>query len=174
MSLEIIPVWKEVTPELEAELAEFWATNQIITDAAQAAARAKWVVCVARCGQGALVGVSTVLPRVMPRLRQPMYYYRNFIVADFREQPLAASFLARTREVLQEYNLALPAPRCLGIVIEHHDQPLTAGRHEAQWQEGPVFIGYSPKGLPLRAWYFEGARLFAPAPIGRKVIARAH
>jgi hypothetical protein len=171
MSLEIISVWKEITPELEAELVEFWVSNQAITDEKQAAERAKWVVCVARSEQGALVGVSTALPRVVPRLRQPMYSYRNLIVAEFRDEQLAAAFLAKTKDVLQEYTLALPAPRCLGIIIELENPALAAQRNEAQWKEGPTFIGYSPRGLPLRAWYFEGVRLFAPAPMKRRPVA---
>jgi hypothetical protein len=166
VSLEIIPVWKEITPELEAELVEFWLSNKVIADEQRAVERAKWVVCLARSEQGAIIGVSTALPRVVPRLRQPMYVYRNLIVADFRNEQLAAAFLDKTRQVLQAYNLALPEPRCLGIMIANPG--LAAHRNEAQWQEGPTFIGYSPRGLPLRVWYFDGARLFAPAPLRQR------
>lgn len=163
MSLEVIPVWKETTPETEAELVEFWLANKALADAQQAAARAKWAVCIARSEQGAIIGVSTAHPRVVPRLRQPMYHYRNFIAAEFRGEELAASFLVRTKEALQAFNLALPQPRCLGIIIELDDHSPAARRSEAQWAEGPTFIGYSPKGLQLRAWYFDAVSLFAPS-----------
>jgi hypothetical protein len=172
VSLEIIPAWKKITPELEAELVKFWIDNKAIVDEKRASERAKQVVCFARNEQGAIVGVSTAHPRIVPRLRQPMYYYRNYIAADFRGQQLAAPFLLKSREVLQEYNLALSKPLCLGIIIELKNQSLAAHRNEAQWSEGFTFIGYSPKGLHLRISYFDGVRLFAPAP-AKKAAAKA-
>lgn len=172
MSLEIIPVWKKITPELEAELVEFWISNKAMADKKLAAERAKQAVCIARSEKGEIIGVSTAHPRIVPRLRQPMYYYRNFIAADYRGKQLAAPFLEKTKETLQEFNLALPKPLCLGIIIELENKGLAAHRNEAQWKEGFTFIGYSPKGLHLRVWYFEGVRLFAPAPMRKVAKAR--
>lgn len=174
MSLEIIPVWKKITPELEAELVQFWLTNKAIGDEKLAAERARQVVCLARSEQGAIIGVSTVQPRIVPRLRQPMYYYRNFIVADYRGRQLAAPFLKKTQDVLQDFNLALPKPNCLGIIIELENKSLAEHRNEAQWKEGFTFIGYSPKGLHMRVWYFDGVRLPPPAPLKRPARARAN
>jgi len=172
VSLEIIPVWKKITPELEAELVEFWVENKAISDRAQAAERAKQVACLVRSEEGKIVGVSTAHPRIVPRLRQPMYYYRNFIAEAFRGKQLAPPFLEKTKQALQDYNLALTKPLCLGIIIELENKSLAAHRNEAQWNEGFTFIGYSPKGLHLRVWYFEGVRLFAPAAIKKGTKAR--
>jgi hypothetical protein len=172
MTLEITPVWKQITPELEAELTQFWIDNRAIADDQGAVERARQVVCLARSEQGVIVGVSTAHPRFVPRLRQPMYYYRNFIAADFRGRQLAPAFLLKTKEVLQSYNLALSEPRCLGIIIELENQSLAAHRNEAQWREGFTFIGYSLRGLPLRVWYFEGARLSAPVLMKQVAEAR--
>jgi len=174
MALEITPVWKQITPELEAELTQFWIDNHAIADEQSASERAGQVVCLARCEQGAIVGVSTAHPRFVPRLRQPMYYYRNFIAADFRGRQLASAFLLKTKEVLQAYQLALPQPRCLGIIIELENQSLAAHRNEAQWREGFTFIGYSLKGLPLRVWYFEGVRLFSTVHVNPVAKARSN
>lgn len=172
MSLEIIPVWKQITPELKSELVQFWLDHKAIGDATQAAERVQQVVCLVRSESGEIVGVSTAHPRIVPRLRQPMYYYRNFIAEDFRGKQLGLPFLQKSREVLQEFNLAQPKPVCLGIILELENKSLAAHRNEAQWPEGPTFIGYSPKGLHLRVWYFDGVRLFAPAPL-KKAAARA-
>ena len=131
------------------------------------------MVCLVRSEKGEIVGVSTVQARIVPRLRQPMYYYRNFIVADYRGKQLAVPFLKKTQDVLQEYNLALPKPNCLGIIIELENKSLAAHRNEAQWKEGFTFIGYSPKGLHLRVWYFDGVKLFPPAPLKKAAKARA-
>lgn len=172
MSLEVIPVWKQITPELETELVRFWLDNKAIVDEKRAAERAQQVACLVRSEKGDIVGVSTAHARIVPRLRQPMYYYRNFIAEDYRGRQLARPFLQKTKDVLQDYNLALPKPLCLGIIIELENNSLAAYGSQAQWNEGPTFIGYSPKGLHLRVWYFEGARLFAPAPL-KRVAAKA-
>jgi hypothetical protein len=180
MAATVSKVWKNVSPELEAELVRFWTENGAIGAENAAAMRAKQVVCIARDEKGALVGASTAHPRIVPRLRQPMYYYRNFIAEGARGQQLAPEFLEQSKQVLQEYNLGLSKPLCLGIIIELENKGLAAHRNEAQWKEGFTFIGYSPKGLTLRVWYFEGVKLFAPArlkrPAGagqRRVAARA-
>ena len=175
MSVEISPVWKQVSPELEAELVHFWVKHNAITDEALAGKRAQQVACLARSPQGEIVGVSTAEPRVVPRLRQPMYYYRNFIAADFRGQQLARTFLEKTKREIGDpeilgnaaINLALPKPRCLGIVIELENEALAAHHDLAQWRSGFTFIGYSPRGFQMRVWYFEGVRLLPPARLRR-------
>lgn len=173
MSLEILPVWQQITPGLEAELVRFWCSHRAIADEKQAAARARQVACIARDDSGAIIGVSTAHPRIVPRLRQPMYYYRNFIAEGFRGRQLAAPFLLKTKQVLQDHDLALPTPVCLGIIIELENESLAAHRNDAHWSDtGFTFIGYSPKGLHLRVWYFEGARLFPPAPLNKLAEAR--
>jgi len=172
VSLDIISVWKNITPELEAELVDFWINNKAMADKKLAGERAKQAVCIARGEKGEIVGVATAHPRIVPRLRQPMYYYRNFIAADYRGKQLAVPFLEKTKQVLQEYNLGLPKPLCLGIIIELENKGLAAHRNEAQWKEGFTLIGYSPKGLHLRVWYFEGVKLFAPTPVKKAVRGR--
>ena len=177
MAASVSQVWKQVSPELEAELVAFWKKNNAIGADKDAAQRAKQVVCVARDEKGELVGASTAHPRIVPRLRQPMYYYRNFIAESARGQQLAPLFLEQSKQALQAYNLGLSKPLCLGIIIELENKALAAHRNEAQWKEGFTFIGYSPKGLTLRVWYFDGVKLFAPAPLKKparqRVPARA-
>ncbi len=173
MALEIIPVWKQITPELETELVDFWVKNKALGDAKQAAQRAKQVACIARSEQGEIVGVSTAMPRVVPRLKQPMFYYRNFITEGYRGQQLAPPFLEKTKQALQAYNSAQEKPVCLGMLIELENKALAAHRNEAQWKEGFTFIGYSPKGLHMRVWYFDGARVGPPRTAKKRAKAGA-
>ena len=172
MATSVIPVWKKVTPELEAELVAFWTKHKAIGEG-DAAQRAKQVVCIARDEQGELVGVSTAHPRIVPRLRQPMYYYRNFIAEGVRGQKLGREFLETSKLTLQDYDLALSRPLCLGVVVEVENKILAAAHSEAIWPGDFVFIGYSPKGLTLRVWYFKDAKLFAPAPLKKPARQRA-
>jgi hypothetical protein len=173
VATKITTVWKKVSPELETELVEFWNSHKAVGNDADPTKRAKQAVCIARDDKGQLVGVSTAHPRIVPRLRQPMYYYRNFIAEPARKQKLGTAFLEHSRKALQDFNVAQSKPLCLGMIIELENKPLAAHRNEAQWKEGFTFIGYSPKGNPLRVSYFDGIKLFPPAQIKKTAAKKA-
>lgn len=164
MSIELISVWKQVTPELEAELVEFWMRNQAIADSGIATTRARQAVCIARDQDGGLAGVGTALVRVLQRLRQPAYYYRQFFAPTFRGKGQAIPFFNHARGILQQYNASLPSPESLGVLLELESAMLASHYNQAYVAAADsTFIGYSPRGLQLRMSYFENARLFPPA-----------
>lgn len=160
----IIPVWKDVNPELSAELVDLWSRNQAIPDPDKAKLRARQAVCVARDASGAICAVGTAIVRILPRLRQPMYYYRQFFAPEFRGQKQAIPFLNRARQVLQDYNAALAEPEALGVLLELESR-LLATHYTRAYEPAAdsTFIGYSPRGLHLRVSYFDDARLLPPA-----------
>jgi hypothetical protein len=166
VKIEIVSVWKQVSPELALELATFWRDNKAIADDAEAAARAQQVVCVARDPEGALCGVGTAVVKVLPRLRQPTYYYRQFFAKPLRGKHQELPFFQHCKRVLQDYNDGLQRPESLGILLEIENAKIAAAYRRAiepGFEAG--FIGYSPRGLQLRVSWFENARLQAPAPI---------
>lgn len=166
MKIEIIPVWKQVTPALGSELVAFWRGNKAIGDDAAAAARAMQAVCVARDETGALCGVATAVVKVLPRLRQPMYYYRQYFAKGLRGQHQELPFYLSAKQVLQGHNASLESPESLGILLEVENNKIAAAyrrAHEPAFDA--TFIGYSPRGLQLRVSYFDGAELLAPAPL---------
>jgi hypothetical protein len=173
VAYKITPVWKKVSPELEKELVDFWNANKAVNNDADPSKRAKQAVCVARDDKGQIVGVSTAHPRIVPRLRQPMYYYRNFIAESARQQKLGGVFLEESKKALQDFNMAQAKPLCLGVLIELENKAVAAHRNEAQWKEGFTFIGYSPKGNPMRVWYFDGIKLFPPAQLKKAAAKKA-
>lgn len=160
ISFETVPVWKQVSAELTAELIALWGRSQAIPDPDRAVHRARQAVCVARDQSGAICGVGTAIIRVLPRLRQPLYYYRQFFAPEFRGQKQAVPFLNEARRVLEEYNDSLSAPESLGMLLELENQQLVA-RYERAYEPAAdsTFIGYSPRGLQLRVSYFKNARL---------------
>lgn len=166
MALEIIPVWKQVTPELKAELLDMWGANQAMRDPAQAALRAGQAVCVARNEDGKICAVGTAVLRVLPRLRQPMYYYRQFFATDIRGQKQTVPFFERACRVLQDYNAGLAKPESLGLLLELENPQLSARYNSAQGTS-TTFIGYSPRGFQLRVSYFDGATLMPPVAVRR-------
>lgn len=166
MKVEFIPVWKQVTPELADELVAFWREHKAIADEAVARQRAQQVVCVVRNGKGALCGAGTAVLKVIPRLRQPTYYYRQFFAKALRGQHQELAFFQRCKQVLHDYNAGLKQPESLGILLEI-ENPKIAATYKRAVEPGfdAVFIGYSPRGLQLRASYFDDAVLQAPARV---------
>lgn len=174
VTFDVATVWKQVSPELKAELLAFWKENRAIGDPARAEQRANEVVCIARDAEGRLCAVSTAAIRVLPRLRQPMYYYRLFFSKSVRGQGQVIPFYNKAREVLQAYNAGLPQPESLGVLLELESPYLAAYYKQAYVPEADsVFIGYSPRGLQLRVSYFEGARLLPPVPLRQALARRA-
>lgn len=166
MEVEIVPVWKQVTPELAQELMAFWRENNAIGDDAAAAARALQAVCVARDESGALCGVATAMVKVLPRLRQPLYYYRLFFAKALRGQQQFLPVYVQSKQILQGYNASLQAPESLGLLLELENGKFAAAyRHAHEPAFDASFIGYSPRGLQLRVSWFDGAVLLPPAPM---------
>lgn len=166
--VSIVPVWREVTPALVEELSRFWLEHKAIGGAEQAVRRAQQAVVVARDADGALCGVATAVVRVLPRLRQPMYYYRQFFAPKLRGRFHALTVFRRAKQVLQAYNATLARPESLGLLLEIENTHL-AGRFQRAHMPHTqaTFIGYSPAGLQLRVAYFDDAMLLPPAQFVR-------
>lgn len=168
----VTSVWKSTTPELEQEIAAFWLTEKALKSEDIARQRAKQAVCIARNADGDLIAICTVRAKLMPKLRQRMYFYRTFVGAQHRNSKLVYPMLLKAREALQAYTLALPQPECVGMVIEFENKALGQHyriAHDAQSRF--TFIGFSPKGLDQRVSYFDGVQLQTPAQI-KQTIAR--
>lgn len=166
MKSEFFPVWQQVTPALTQELVAFWREHNAISDEAAAQQRTQQVVCIARDKEGALCGVGTAVLKIIPRLRQPTYYYRQFFSKALRGQHQELTFFQRCKQVLQDYNASLKRPESLGILLEIENAKIAA-TYKRAIEPGfeAVFIGYSPRGLQLRVSYFDDATLQAPARI---------
>lgn len=172
MNYTIVPVWKQVTPELAQELCAFWSENKAIVDAEVAKRRAPQVVCIARDEAGAIQGVATAMLKVLPRLRQPMYYYRQYFTRAMRGRGQILAFFQHAKQVLQEYNGALATPESLGLLLEIENEKINAAYCHAHEPAFDVtFIGYSPRGQQLRVSYFERAKLMPPLPLQAPAVA---
>ena len=175
MSVEILPVWKRVGPELQAEIARYWIENGAMTDQSRAADRAAEVVCIARDGER-IVGVTTAYPRIVPMLRQPMYYLRMHIATAARNQALSIPFVKDSFAEIERQELARDTPMCIGVILQLQNERLARHYDEAYWWQSKfVYAGISRDGQQIRVRYFDGVRLPPPAVLTRKakVPARA-
>jgi hypothetical protein len=160
MEHTITSVWQKVDAALEQELVEFWLAEKVFAGEAPARTRAKEVVCIGRDGAGKIAGVCSVAPRILPRLRERMYYYRSYVRPADRLGGLALNLLLAAKTTLFEFETAREKPQCVGILMEIENRELAKKWNHAFWHpSGFSFIGYSPRGFDLRVWYFEGVRL---------------
>lgn len=173
MTFKYDVVWKKITPELSQEIIEFWTAENALPKTEKPEQRAQQAVIAMRDEQGKLAAVSTAVLRVSPRLRQPLYYYRTFCAEKFRGKNTSIPMMQSSQKALLSYNLGLEKPEAIGVLIEIENQMIAGHYNEAFWpQTGFSFIGYSPRGLILRAHYFPGFALMKPAPLRQRQLAQ--
>jgi hypothetical protein len=169
MAQEIVPVWKRITPELQAELARYWLENEIMRDEGKATQRAAQVVCLVRDG-GRILGVTTAYPQVSRMLRQPMLYLRMHLLPELRNQALSHDLLNASFDALEEQQLAREKPACLGVMLSIRNPRLANHYNAAYWPATKFAYAGTRDDQVLRVRYFEGVRL--PPPVTLKPRAR--
>ncbi|MFC5488607.1 hypothetical protein [Dokdonella soli] len=154
--------WPANAAEDAAAIRAFWRREGALTDDASMDQRLTQVVMHARTKAGEVAGVCTAIPMTLPRLGQPMYYWRTFIGARWRSSPLVMSLLKRSCVLLEDHARAHDFP-CIGVLLElENDRFRERGRMATWFSPRFVYIGRSDRGLDLRALYFKGARLKPP------------
>jgi hypothetical protein len=153
--------WQTDLPdEAEAVLA-FWKRENAIDNENNARGRLKEIVLHARAENDEIAGVCTAVPVTLPKLGQPMYYYRCFVGSKWRTTRLVFNLIKRAFELLEGHAVRNAYP-CLGVVIELENQRFAEAGREAVWPDiGFVYVGRSQRGFELRLRYFKGAKLKA-------------
>lgn len=161
--VRIVTDWQVLDPDAAAAIGAFWQREGAIPDAAQAGQRLPQVVAHAVDAAGRIAAVCTAVAMTLPRLGQPMYYYRCFIGREWRTSRLVLSLLQHARAVLETHARASGFP-CIGIVLELENVRFGGALRMPFWPNtGFTYIGRSKRGLDLRVCYFRGARLKPPA-----------
>jgi hypothetical protein len=158
-------VWNVCSPALIEEVIAFWTAENALPTEDDPAVRAGQTVVVARDRDGGIAGTCTAYLRVVPRLGQPMYYYRMFFSSGHRRKYSIIPMMKEAQKALSAYNSGLPKLESLGVVLEVENANLRS-HTTPTWPLGFNFIGYSPRSLPLYAYYFPDAKLLPPARRG--------
>lgn len=163
----IITDWQHLDQATGEAIRAFWLREHANVVGAEAVHRLHEVVAHTVDAHGELAAVATVATKVLPRLGQPMYYYRCFVGAAWRSSKLVRPLLRRTQKVLEDYAREHDYP-CIGILLELENAGFADTLRWARWPGVDFsYIGISPRGLELRVWYFRGARLKTPLELAR-------
>ena len=100
---QLVGVFDQITPDLSAQVAQFWISNAAIADEATCLARAKELVVVAQNSSGAIAGVSPAFATPDPtRPGQFAYAYRTFIRPTDTVVGLFVAIFNASRDVLKQ------------------------------------------------------------------------
>jgi hypothetical protein len=151
--------WQTDLPDEGEAVLAFWRDEDAIGDENQARQRLKEIVLHARDESDEIAGVCTAVPITLPRLAQPMYYYRCFIGKKWRTSRLVLLLVKRAFELLEGYARKNGYP-CIGMVIELENARFAEAGRDPVWPDIDfVYIGKSQRGHDLRVRYFRGAKL---------------
>jgi hypothetical protein len=149
---------------------DFWLAEGALGTGIDPANRVREVVAHARAADGSVAAVCTAVPKTLPSIGQPMYYYRCFIGKNWRKTQLVSAILLYAFDVLEEYARANDFP-CIGLLLELENTRFSKALRMPVWSNsvllnaspdsttGFVYAGISARGLELRVRYFRGARL---------------
>jgi hypothetical protein len=157
--------WQRLTGQDAAAIRAFWVRERANVEGDEAVRRVRQVVSHVLTADGELAAVSTATARTIPRLMQPMYYYRCFVGERWRNGRLVRPLLRFTFDVLERWARGHDFP-CIGVLLELENEGFAHTLKRAHWPDvGFAFIGCSGRGLDLRVRYFRGARLKAPRQV---------
>ena len=116
-TFQYVAHWQTDLPEEGEAVLAFWLKEKAIGDEAQARQRLKEIVLHARDADGEMAGVCTAVAVTLPRLGQPMYYYRCFIAPRWRKSRLILYIFKRAFELLEGHAKRNDYP-CIGVLTE--------------------------------------------------------
>lgn len=153
-------LWQKTDTPLHTKVGELWKKNfPAITDE-QLQTRLPQIVFALQTPEGQAAGVSTSHKAYIQHLKHHMYAFRCFIDPAYRIPGLTSTLLVKTRDWLESVymNDGAEEERCIGVITLVENDRILKYRNEAVWPaSGMVYIGNSPKGFHIRAYYFKKA-----------------
>lgn len=137
-----------------------WKKNFSALTEEQINTRLQQVVFALRTAEGEVVGVSTSYKAYIQHLKNHLYAFRCFIDPAYRIPGLTSTLVVRTRDFLEEIHTVdgTEEERCIGMITLVENERIMKFRNEAIWPASRmVYIGNSPKGYHIRAYYFKKA-----------------
>ncbi|MBS0213979.1 MAG: hypothetical protein JSR26_12525 [Proteobacteria bacterium] len=168
-----VTTWRNMAADDAVRVRDFWHQHHAIANAADADRRLAQVAMIAIDADGGVAGVSTALPLLSPRIGQPMYYFRAFVAPAWRTSKLVRDITNRSCAALEAFARERGFP-CIGVLLELENEGFyRALRKPVWWNPRFYYAGRSERGLELRVFYFEGARLKSAEEV-RRIRLPAH
>ena len=162
-----VATWRNLSPADAERVRAFWQRHDAILDPGDLERRLAQVAMIATAPDGSVAAVSTAMPLLIPRFGQPMYYFRAFVGTTWRTSKLVRDITNRSCASLEAFARERGFP-CIGVLLELENEGFyRALRKPVWWNPRFYYVGKSDRGLEVRAYYFEGARLKSAEEVAR-------
>lgn len=154
------PAWRRADAQIENDAREFWRAMRLIGPA-QIEHRIPELIAAAYV-EGRLVAVSTAEFNMLPQLRARFAMYRCLVSPEYRRHHLSYRISAYSREVLEEWSLANPGEKVVGMAAIIQAREYKQKQREAMWPEYGLnlnLIGYNNVGSQVRVAWFKHAHV---------------
>lgn len=147
-------VWQDVDMTTRDDAIGFWRRLSILPRKVDERARANQL-CVMAYEDGVVMGVSTILIRQMPMVRQRFAMFRCAVDPTLRRAGLAGQLAARCRDVLEAWSAANPQQRVMGMGCVVQGAELEAKKTQPYWPLSRMALaGYNDRGEQIRLVWF--------------------
>lgn len=155
---EFLPAWRRADPKIEQDAREFWRAMRLIAPP-EIERRIPELVAAAYVDER-LVAVSTAEFNMLPQLRARFAMYRCLVSPEYRRHHLSYRISGYSREVLEEWSLANPHEKIVGMAAIIQAREYKQKQREPMWPEYGLnlnLIGYNNVGSQVRvAWFKHG------------------
>ena len=153
-------LWKKNDEAIHSKTKELWKKNFPAMPEQTVEERIHQVVFAITTTDGKFVGISTAYKAYLDQLKHNYYAFRCFIEPGYRVPGLTTKLIVKTRDWLEEiyHEDGDEQDRCIGMITLVENERILKVRNEAIWRgSGMVYIGNTPSGKHLRAYYFKKA-----------------
>ncbi len=141
---EFRTAWRRADPQIESDAREFWRAMRLIAPP-EIERRIPELVAAAYV-DGRLVAVSTAEFNMLPQLRARFAMYRCLVAPEYRRHHLSYRISGFSREVLEQWSLANPHEKIMGMAAIIQAREYKFKQREAMWPEYGLnlnLIGYN-------------------------------
>lgn len=148
-------VWGEKSEELLKEIVGLWKDAGVTTGNQPPEERAKQALFLARKDEK-IIGISTSYAAHIPHMKNHLFMFRAMVHPKHRIPGLLEIITSKSIEHLESVYQETE-PYCIGVMALLESKLLQDYRM-VHSPSGLTFIGYTPQGIPIRAYFFKGAK----------------
>lgn len=153
------PAWKRSDPVIERDAEIFWRRENALRPTANVTTSLS-SLCAAAYRSKELVATASVSARPIPNLRCTLAMYRCFVAREMRERGIATGLTIFSRDLMEAWSSEHPEEQIVGLGAIIRSRLLVQNLDLAVYPKTKLaLVGYSRRGLQIRVYWFEHARI---------------
>ena len=158
-AVELRPAWRLSDPAIERDAEIFWKREGVLGPRADVPKRLS-ELCMAAYVDGEVVGLTSAAIQQIDSLRCKLAMFRCAVARTIRSQRVASQLTLATRDLLEAWSRDNPDEEVLGFGCIVQSRVLVENHRWAVWPDNHLaFVGYTPRGYPMRVYWFQHAKI---------------